>query len=129
MTGRSVWTAAGIGAEDSYARRFTEDDLLEFDRALAGVRDRPAQELSRRDFPLPGFTEKVRDVLAELEHGTGFVLLRGLPVHDRYSVEEAAKIYWAIGLHMGELVPQNRKGDLIGHIQNLGAKGHNARGF
>ncbi|MFI0405611.1 TauD/TfdA family dioxygenase [Actinomadura sp. 3N508] len=129
VTGRSVWTAADIGAEDSYARRFTEDDLQEFDRALAGVREKSAPELSKRDFPLPSFSAKVRDVLDELEHGTGFVLLRGLPIHDRYSVEEAAKIYWAIGLHLGELVPQNRRGELIGHIRNLGAKGHNTRGY
>jgi hypothetical protein len=38
-------------------------------------------------------------------------------------VSEAAIIYWGMGRHLGNLVPQNRKGDLVGHIKDLGRRG------
>jgi len=64
-----------------------------------------------------------------LEHGLGLVLLRGLPIYDRFSVDEATTIYWGIGRHMGNLVPQNRKGDLVGQIRDLGRRGSFERAY
>lgn len=58
--------------------------------------------------------------MVELDAGRGFILVRGFPVA-AYSEEEAAFAYWLIGLHMGHPVPQNRQGDLLGHVRDDGA--------
>jgi hypothetical protein len=71
-------------------------------------------EIRAEDFPLSHFRERIGDIVGRLEHGLGLVLLRGLPIYDRFSEDEATIIYWGMGRHMGNLVPQNRKGDLVG---------------
>ena len=102
---------------DRWILRFTEDDLADFEQALARVSGQhfgDVTEIQAQDFPLPHFRERIDDIADRLEHGLGLVLLRGLPVYDRFSEDEASIIYWGIGRHLGNLVPQNRKGDLIG---------------
>ena len=79
--------------------------------------------------PLPHFQERIDDIVDRLEHGLGLVLLRGLPIYDRFSVDEATMIYWGMGRHMGNLVPQNRKGDLVGHVRDLGRRGPYERAY
>ena len=70
-------------------------------------------EIRAEDFPLSHFRERIDDIVDRLEHGLGLVLLRGLPIYDRFSEDEAAIIYWGMGRHMGNLVaakPQGRPG-------------------
>lgn len=57
--------------------------------------------------------------MRELDDGRGFILVRGFPCGD-YSDDEAAFAYWLIGLHMGRPVPQNRKGEVLGHVRDDG---------
>ena len=97
-------------------------DCNELEAALAHVKARgiciPA--LSKKDFPIPGVARKLAGVLAELEDGRGFALLRGLPV-ERYSTADAALIYWGIGSYFGPGFAQNAQGDMLGHVRDLGA--------
>ena len=51
--------------------------------------------------------------------GRGFVLLRGLPV-DRWPLERTARVYWAIGSRVGVPISQNRVGNLLGHVTDVG---------
>ncbi|HVN27566.1 MAG TPA: TauD/TfdA family dioxygenase, partial [Candidatus Binataceae bacterium] len=71
-------------------------------------------------YPLPRLSHAIRDWMHQLDNGRGFILVRGFPSTD-YSEEEAAFAYWLIGLHMGRPVPQNRKGDVLGHVRDDGA--------
>lgn len=43
---------------------------------------------------------------------------RGIPV-EKYSSWELNLIWWGIGLHIGRVLPINRFGHLINHIQSL----------
>ena len=45
--------------------------------------------------------------------------MRGLPI-DRYTDEEAGLLYRGIGAHIGAVVSQNAKGDLLGHVFDRG---------
>ena len=122
----SVWTGDELANAERWIIPFTEDDLTDFERALALVATKRITELTDMradDFPLPHFRERLTDIVDRLERGLGLVLLRGLPIYDRFSEEQAAIIYWGLGRHLGQLVPQNRKGDLIGHIRDLGRSG------
>jgi hypothetical protein len=122
----NVWSGDELADDGRWIIHFVEEDFADFERALAHVSKKDLRDLSEiraEDFPLPHFQERIDDITGRLEHGTGLVLLRGLPIYDRFSVDEATTIYWGMGRHMGNLVPQNRKGDLVGHIRDLGRRG------
>ena len=57
----------------------------------------------------------------QLQHGLGFLLVRGMPI-DRCDPVEAFRL---IGRHLGEAVPQNGDGDLLTHIRDTGADASN----
>jgi hypothetical protein len=74
----------------------------------------------RRDaFPLPTVGPWLRQVLAGVQDGRGFALLRGLPVHE-WGRRRSALAFLALGLHLGNLRPQNVAGHLLGHVRDQG---------
>lgn len=99
-------------------------DPSEVDEVEAAVR-RPADAdiaaIGREDFPLPGLGPRPAVVLADVLHGRGFALLRGLPV-DRWSLREAAVAFFGIGAHLGRARSQNARGHVLGHVRDLGLK-------
>jgi Taurine catabolism dioxygenase TauD, TfdA family len=128
----NVWSGDELADADRWILHFTEEDFADFERALAHAAKRQftdVTEIRAADFPLPHFQQRIDDIVDRLEQGPGVVLLRGLPIYDRFSEEEAATIYWGMGRHMGVLVPQNRKGDLVGHIRDLGRRGPYERAY
>lgn len=128
----SVWRGDELTNAERWIVPFTEEDLTDFERALAAVSAKDftdVTEMRAEDFPLRRFQERIADIVHRLEHGLGLVLLRGLPIYDRFSEQQAAIIYWGLGCHLGQLVPQNRKGDLIGHIRDLGRRGPYERAY
>jgi hypothetical protein len=128
----SVWIGDDLKDADSWIIPLTEDDLADCERALAHYAAKQFSDLTQaraEDFPLGHFRERVADVVDRLEHGLGLVLMRGLPIYDRFTEDEACALYWGIGQHMGNLVPQNRKGDVIGHIRDLGRRGPYERAY
>jgi hypothetical protein len=132
VVGPSVWRADDLGDGDRWIIHLDEEDFADFERALAHVSaagPRPVTQIRVHDFPLTHFLDRIEDILGRLEQGHGLVLLRGLPIYDRFSEDQAAAIYWGIGQHMGNLVPQNRAGDLIGHIRDLGRRGPYERAY
>lgn len=71
------------------------------------------------DFILPKLAPKLLELREELIHGRGFALLRGLPIAN-YTEEESAIIFCGLGSHLGLARPQNARGDLLGHVRDLG---------
>jgi Taurine catabolism dioxygenase TauD, TfdA family len=132
VVGPSVWRGDDLGRTDRWIIHLSEEDFTDFERALAHVSGKGLEsmaEIGAEDFPLPRFRERIDDVLGRLEQGPGLVLLRGLPIYDRFTEEQAAVIYWGIGRHMGNLVPQNRAGDMVGQIRDLGRRGPYERAY
>ena len=128
----NVWRGDELADASRWIIRFTEEDFADFERALAHVSRKHRKDVSEiraEDFPLPHFQQRIDDIVDRLEHGLGLVLLRGLPIYDRFSADEAAIIYWGMGRHMGNLVPQNRKGDLVGQVRDLGRRGPYERAY
>jgi hypothetical protein len=96
----SVWRGDELADTGRWIIRFTEEDFADFERALAHVSKKHLEdvtELRAEDFPLPVFRQRIDDIVDRLEHGLGLVLLRGLPIYDRFSVDEATMIYWGMG--------------------------------
>ena len=88
----NVWRGDELADTGRWIIRFAEEDFADFERALAHVSKKHRKdvtEIRAEDFPLPHFRDRIDDIVDRLEHGLGLVLLRGLPIYDRFSVDEA----------------------------------------
>lgn len=129
VTGPAAWRGKDLQDSEEWIVRLTEADFDEIEHGLAGVADIPAERIAKGDLPLPGLEDRLQDLAATLQDGRGFVLLRSLPVPDRFDDDQAAKVFCAIGHYLGTPVSQSRRGELIGHVRNLGQPGAFQRRF
>jgi hypothetical protein len=119
-----VSPAAWLGAEQrgssNWIHVLTATEKTDLDTAIQAHRRRrePLSSVIKSDYPIPALAPVIGSWLRELDDGRGFILVRGFPVAE-YSEEDAAFAYWLIGLHLGQPVPQNRKGELLGHAPDL----------
>jgi hypothetical protein len=64
------------------------------------------------DAPLPRLGPVLRDAADRMEHGAGFVLLRGLAA-DRFTADIAAAALLVVAAHLGAALPQDAHGALV----------------
>jgi hypothetical protein len=118
--------AAWLGVEQSkrndWIYRLSDAEKAELDAAIRTHRSagQSLTEVAPSQYPLPVLGRAIVAWMRELDDGRGFILVRGFPVGD-YSETDAAFAYWLVGLHMGRPVPQNRKGEILGHVRDDGA--------
>src|SRR5258706_14301709 len=114
LAGRDAWLGEAMADSPAWVRELSAAALAEIDAALRDVRRRgvPWQSITRADFPLPSLGTLLHDVATELEHGCGMVKLRRIPV-DRYDADALRQIYVGIASHIGHIVFQNRRGELM----------------
>ena len=117
ITGPAAWKGPDIAADPAWLYHFTPDDIAVLDAALATLkaRGRAFPRFGAQDFPIAPLVPRLTAFADELENGRGFKLLRGLPV-ERYSDAEINAITYGIGLHLGQPVCQNPRGDLLGEV-------------
>jgi hypothetical protein len=131
IRGRSVWCGPDLDYRREGMHVLSADEVAEIDAALAhlhalGEVDFPA--ITPATFPLPrlgAFFDRLGD---ELRHGRGFLLLRGLP-RERYATDDLARIYFGIGAHVGQPLPQSHHGELLGHVIDVSDIEREARGY
>ena len=121
ITGASAWYGRDLARSEEWIRRLAPAELDELDAALrhtqrAGL---DIARVTRREFPLPTLGPALDALRGELLGGRGFVLMRGIPV-ERYTIAEAATIYWGIGSYFGTPRSQNAQGHLLGHVRDMG---------
>ncbi|HUA56773.1 MAG TPA: TauD/TfdA family dioxygenase [Candidatus Sulfotelmatobacter sp.] len=122
LDGPDAWLGTDIAQSPVWVRDLAPTALAEIDAALRAVQARglPWQSITRADFPLPSLDALFDDVARELERGCGMVKLRGVPVA-RYGEDELRQIYVGIATHVGRLLYQNRRGELMRDIRDEGA--------
>jgi len=120
VEGPVAWKGAELMRDQSWIYRFSDRALEEIDAALRRVEreGRPLQAIRSVDFPLPSLSKDLLRISDELEHGRGFVQMKGLPV-ERYTEAQARLAYWGIATYLGDAISQNAKGDLIGDVRDL----------
>lgn len=125
----AVWRGPEIAAKGDWIRRLSDSEIAELGAALAIVRDAglTMEALTAEQFPLPEVGPVLAEVRRELEHGRGFQVLRGFPVH-RYDMDDLRLLYWGLGLHLGTAMPQSARNDLVGDVRNLNISIHGQRG-
>lgn len=77
-------------------------------------------EITREEFPLPGFGAHLARLKHKLMNGIGFEVMRGLPIVN-YSQKMAATIFCGVGAHLGSARSQNAMGHILGHVRDVGA--------
>jgi hypothetical protein len=119
----AAWMAADYQDSDAWNYRLDAADLAELNKALEHVKSAGLGiiEITREDFPLDELAKRLARLREDVLNGRGFALLKGLPVASM-SRHDAAILYWGIGLHLGYPVSQNARGQLLGHVVDLGEK-------
>ncbi len=122
IVSRTAWLGIEQSNRSDWIYVLSAAEKADLDSAIRAYRlaPKPLAEIMAPNYSLPALGPAIQRWMRELDDGRGFVLVRGFPIGD-YSEEEAAFAYWLIGLHLGIPVPQNRKGDLLGHVRDDGA--------
>src|SRR3546814_17210 len=94
-------------------------DELESAMRATQARGLDIADIGQSEFPLPTFGPELLAIRDEIVSGRGFALIRGIPV-ERYTIAEAAAIYYGIGTWLGNARSQNAKGHVLGHVRDLG---------
>ena len=117
----SAWTGAEMSRSDAWLYRFSDQALDEIDVAIKRViaRGLAPDQVTKQDFTVPALATKLAEIALELEHGRGFIQMKGFPV-ERYDERETATAFWGIGAHLGRALSQNARGDLLGNVRDEG---------
>jgi hypothetical protein len=121
IAGPSAWYGPQVAARTDWVHTVGDKEIAEIELALRGLGEsglEPAK-LRQEDFPLPTLGRRLGRILAEVLGGRGFALLRGLPVHE-WGPRRSALALLGLGLHLGNLRPQNARGHLLGHVRDQG---------
>ncbi|MBL6458102.1 TauD/TfdA family dioxygenase [Belnapia sp. T6] len=130
--GAAAWRPTQLEASGAWLRRLTAAEIADLEAGFARLKasGKSMLEMVREDFPLGPFAAVLAEVAREMESGIGFRTLRGIPV-ERYSVEDARLLFWAIGTHLGVARPQGKASQLMSDVRDAGGtyRGHGGRGY
>jgi hypothetical protein len=118
VSGRSAWKGADLTNDQSWMHRWSDQALAEIDQAVRKTQRAGLQptDVTAQDFAIPSAKAELARIANELEDGTGFVLLRGLPVH-KYTEEEVELIFCGVGAHLGPAISQNPRGQKLVRVE------------
>jgi hypothetical protein len=121
VTDASAWRVKDFTNDRSWVYELDSQDLTDLEGALERTKSAGLNppDFGPEDFELPTLKPRLNKLMQSFEHGRGFFLLRGLPV-DRYSLDDIKALYWGIGIHLAKPVLQNKRGDLVSHIEDKG---------
>ena len=117
----AAWRGSRWETDTSWVYTLNAATINELRSALRAVTDSGLDlfKIDPQNFPLPAFAETRNRILADVEGGRGFALIRGLPVED-CSDNEATKLFWGLGVHLGIPEPQDAAGNLIHEVRDTG---------
>ena len=121
VEGPAVWYGEDMACRDDWMFTFSGEHVAELEAAAHSLLSsgKPVSDISMESITLPGLEAMLGEIEDQVLRGRGFVLLRGLPV-EIWDMETTALAYWLIGTRMGDAVPQNAAGHLLGHVRDLG---------
>jgi hypothetical protein len=117
QAGPSVWTGAALTPAD-WMVPIGAEAVGELEAALVALGGRVPT--GPGDAALPGLAPVLRGVAERLEHGRGFVLLRGLAI-GRLAGPATEAALLVLGAHLGTALAQDAAGALVGRLAGPGA--------
>lgn len=120
IAGACVWRGEEMARSTRWRRRLTAAQLAEIDSAVVRARGRGLgwEQVTADDFPLPGLAPLFDDIRAELEDGSGLLLLQGLDP-GRYDRDTLRVLYAGLARHIGRTVFSNRAGEIMREIRDV----------
>ncbi len=105
---------------DQWVLRLGDAEIAEIEVAARKTieQDMSIVEINKENFALPRLGPKLEQLTRQLIDGIGFGLVRRIPV-ERYSVQQAATMFYGVGAYLGSARMQNAKGHVLGHVCDL----------
>src|SRR5579871_1050716 len=122
LSGPQVWYGRDMAKRTDWIRPLTSAEITELETAVAEL-DRTGIDIAAigpQHLKVPGLQPLIEEIRNAVLHGTGFLLVRGVPV-ERWSVRQCALAYFGLGTLLGEPVSQNAMGHILGHVKDIGA--------
>src|SRR3978361_1439763 len=119
LSGACAWSGAEMLGNPRWVKPFPAAVLEGIDAALRQAGDLNWRCIDRSNFPLPGSEAYFDDVREELENGSGMVKMTGLPV-SRYDQDQLRKVWYGLGHHLGTIMFQNYRGEVMREIRDEG---------
>ena len=119
ITGPSAWYGPAVAANTDWIEPLSPAEIAEITAAAHAAQDVELTRITRENFPLPGLAARLARITGDVLHGRGFALLRGLDLA-QFTMADVARVFLGLGSHIGAARPQNGKGHLLGHVQDLG---------
>lgn len=119
LSGACAWRGAEMANSQRWVKPIPAAVLQQIDVALGAATAIDWRAITRDNFPLPGSASYFADVREELENGSGMVKMTGLDVA-RYDQEHLRKIWYALGRHLGTIMFQNNRGEVLREIRDEG---------
>ena len=131
IEGPNVWTSKDFNAEEEWVVNLSETHigLLEAAMEKAAARNIAPQDITPDNFPL-GKLRLVLDAAYEtLEHGRGFLVLRGWPSKN-YSHAQNLIVFCGIASYFGKAMVQNYEGEaIVDVVDKKKPYDHTSRGY
>jgi hypothetical protein len=122
IAGPQAWYSKDLqGREDLWLHSWQAEEIAEIEMAVSRILNCGLDilDISAADFDIPNITARLAQVKDHILNGSGFYVLRGLPV-ERWDLRQAATAFWGLSSHLGQACSQNGKGHVLGHVKNLG---------
>ena len=121
----NAWKGADFANDSRWDITLTSRQIGELKAAANACIARGLSEvdITAADFLLPTFASEIKAWAQEINHGRGFLLVRGLAVSgENYSDAQIRAMFWGIGLYLGSPISQNSYGDMLGEVFDEGVK-------
>ena len=123
ITDKCAWKGEDIADKEDWIIRLDQHLISVLNNALKTIQAKNLQapNFEKSDVPIDDatFLTLVNEVSEELENGYGFIVIRGLDA-SVYSEQDLIDIFYILGLYLGVPVVQDKGGQLLGLVENVG---------
>ena len=133
VSSQRAWKRVDLDASTRWNVLLSNKAIEQLEVSAAGLpKDRlDWLNISKQELTGSELISLLDDVAEEINSGYGFAKIGGLDI-SKYSEDMIYRIYWIVALCLGEVVPQNAKGEMIGAVTDLiggAARGTDDRGY
>ena len=120
--GPANWKGKDIRESDEWHFHLTDTHVLEIVEAVEKSMQDGIDiiDLTKENFELPTLGYELERLYEDVINGRGFFVGHGMPTAD-LNREEIIRAWIGMGTHLGDPLPQNAKGHILGHVKDLRA--------
>jgi hypothetical protein len=120
VSSQRAWKRVDLDASTRWNVLLSNKAIEQLEVSAAGLpKDRlDWLNISKQELTGSELISRLDDVAEEINSGYGFAKISGLDIA-KYSEDMIYRIYWIVALCLGEVVPQNAKGEMIGTVHRF----------